>query len=36
MGERKERRLRREAEAAAEKDRIEQEKAAQELSLIHI
>ena len=30
MGERKERRLRREAEAAAEKDRIEQEKAAQE------
>ena len=29
MGERKERRLRREAEAAAEKDRIEQEKAAQ-------
>ena len=30
MGERKERRLRREAEAAAEKDRIEQEQAAQE------
>ena len=30
MGERKERRLRREAEAAAERDRIEQEKAAQE------
>ena len=30
MGERKERRLRREAEAAAEKDRIEQEKAAPE------
>ena len=30
MGERKERRLRREAEAAAERDRIEQEKAAQQ------